>query len=143
MARNTLKLDMSGFEQLLVKLDGLNGDVNSIVTKALTEAGQRIAEDTHAAMANNNLPAGGKYSSGRTEEAIVDNPQVEWSGMKASIEVGFDFGKPGAGGFLITGTPKMKPNQALNKIYKGKKYMKEIQDQMGEIVDEAISNAMG
>lgn len=143
MARNTLKLDIKGFENLLTKLDGLNGDVNKVVTKALEEAGQKIGEDTHRAMAANNLPAGGRYSTGRTEASIVDKPEVEWSGTKASIDVGFDFGKPGAGGFLITGTPKMKPNKELNQIYKGKKYMKEIQEQMGEIVNEAISKAMG
>ena len=93
-------------------------------------------------MAPSYLPAGGKYSTGKTEATIVDNPQVEWSGSRASIEVGFDFGKPGAGGFLITGTPKMKPDKELNRMYKGKKYMKQIQDQMSEVVSEAISKAM-
>ena len=114
-----------------------------VVDKALTDAGKKISEDTHKAMAKQNLPAGGKYSRGTTEKAIVDNPQVEWSGSKASIDVGFDFGKPGAGGYLITGTPKMVPNEELNGMYKGKKYMKEIQEQMGQTVGEAITKAMG
>ena len=143
MARNTLKLDTKGFEQLLIKLDSVGGNVQEVVTKALEEAGQKIGEDTHKAMAKQNLPAGGKYSKGTTEKAIVDNPQVEWSGSKASIDVGFDFGKPGAGGYLITGTPKMQPNKELNRMYKGKKYMKEIQEQMGQTVGEAITKAMG
>lgn len=142
MARNTLRLDTKGFESLLTKLDEVGGNINEVVTKALEEAGQTIAEDTHKAMAASYLPAGGKYSNGKTEAAIVDNPQVEWSGSRASIEVGFDFGKPGAGGFLITGTPKMKPDKELNRMYKGKKYMKQIQDQMSEVVSEAISKAM-
>lgn len=143
MARNTLKLDTKGFEQLLTKLDSLGGDMIEVVDKALTDAGKKISEDTHKAMAKQNLPAGGKYSKGTTEKAIVDNPQVEWSGSRASIDVGFDFGKPGAGGYLITGTPKMQPNKELNRMYKGKKYMKEIQEQMGQTVDEAITKAMG
>ena len=142
MARNTLRLDTKGFESLLTKLDEVGGNINEVVTKALEEAGQTIAEDTHKAMAANNLPAGGKYSNGKTEASIVDNPKVEWSGSRASIEVGFDFGKPGAGGFLITGTPKMKPDKELNRMYKGKKYMKQIQDQMSEVVNEAIAKAM-
>lgn len=143
MARNTLRLDTKGFEELLTKLEGLNGDVHEVVTKALEEAGQKIGEDTHKAMAKQNLPAGGIYSTNRTEQSIVDNPQVEWSGNKASIDVGFDFSKPGAGGLLITGTPKMKPNSELNKMYKGKKYIKEIQEQMAQTVGEAITKAMG
>lgn len=143
MARNTLKLDTKGFEQLLTKLDSLGGNMIEVVDKALTDAGKKISEDTHKAMTKQNLPAGGKYSRGTTEKAIVDNPQVEWSGSKASIDVGFDFGKPGAGGYLITGTPKMQPNKELNRMYKGKKYMKEIQEQMGQTVGEAITKAMG
>lgn len=143
MARNTLKLDTKGFEQLLIKLDSVGGNVQDVVTKALEEAGQKIGEDTHKAMQQQYLPAGGKYSKGTTEKSIVDSPQVEWSGNKASIDVGFDFGKPGAGGYLITGTPKMQPNKELNRMYKGKKYMKEIQEQMGQTVGEAIMKAMG
>ena len=142
MARNTLRLDTKGFENLLTKLDEVGGNINEIVTKALEEAGKTIAEDTHSAMAASNLPAGGKYSTGKTEAAIVDDPKVEWSGSKASIAVGFDFAKPGAGGFLITGPPKMRPNKELNKMYKGKKYMKQIQDQMSEVVSDAIDKAM-
>jgi hypothetical protein len=94
MARNTLKLDTRGFEQLLTKLDSLGGDMIEVVDKALTDAGKKISEDTHKAMAKPNLSAGVKYSRGTTEKAIVDNPQVYWSGSKASIDVGFDFGKP-------------------------------------------------
>lgn len=143
MARNTLKLDTKGFEQLLTKLDSLGGNMVEVVDKALTDAGQKISEDTHRAMAKQNLPAGGKYSNDDTDKTIIDNPQVEWSGTAASINVGFDFAQPGAGGFLITGTPKMDPNKELQKIYKGKKYMKEIQEQMANTVGEAITKAMG
>ena len=61
MARNTLRLDTKGFENLLTKLDEVGGNINEIVTKALEEAGKTIADDTHSAMAASNLPAGGKY----------------------------------------------------------------------------------
>ena len=143
MARNTLKLDTKGFEQLLTKLDSLGGNMVEVVDKALTDAGKKIGEDTHKAMAKEYLPAGGKYSKGDTEKTIIDNPQVEWSGSKALIDVGFDFAKPGAGGFLITGRPDMAPDKELEKIYKSKKYMKEIQEQMANTVGEAITKAMG
>ena len=38
MARNTLKLDTKGFEQLLTKLDSLGGNMVEVVDKALTDA---------------------------------------------------------------------------------------------------------
>ena len=143
MARNTLKLELSGFKELLTKLDKLGGDVPEVVEDALTQAAGTIADDTLAALADANLPAGGKFSGGDTKAAVVTNPRVEWSGTTASVGVGFDYDKPGAGGLLITGTPKMKPDYALQKMYKKKGYMQKIQDDMRKIVTDAISKRMG
>ena len=139
--RNTLRLELSGFEELVAKLEGLNGDVKSVVTDALQQAAETIQEDTQDAMAKNYLPASGKYATGRTEKSIV-KPKVEWSGTMAETGVGFDFSKPGAGGFLIIGTPKMQPNPQLAKIYTQKKYVKKLQEDMEAVVLEAIEKAM-
>ena len=141
--RNTLKLDLSGFEELLTELDKLGGDLKSVVTDALTQAGETIADDTIDAMADKNLPANAKYSTGKTKESIIRNSKVEWEGLTASIGVGFDYSKEGAGGLLITGTPRMKPNAALKKIYKTKKYMKGIQTDLIDIVTDAITDKLG
>lgn len=143
MARNTLKLDLRGFDELIEKLDKLEGDVKQTVESALEQAGETIEWETVDAVQKSNFPAGGKYSTGDTEKSIVRNPKVEWEGMSASIDVGFDYGKPGAGGYLITGTPRMKPDNALGKIYKSKKFMKEIQESMKEVVAEEIKAKMG
>jgi hypothetical protein len=69
--------------------------------------------------------------------------KLVWSGSIAEIGVGFDFDKPGAGGFLITGTPRMAPDKALNKIYKSKKYMKDVQQEMIEVFQKEIIARMG
>ena len=140
---STLKLEISGFTELLTRLDKLGGDIRTVVDDALTQAAETIADDTVDAMATANLPAGGKYSQGETMASIVRHPIVEWNGTLASVGVGFDFGKPGAGGFLITGTPRMSPNHALQSIYKRKKYMKSIQDDISGLVSEAIVEKMG
>lgn len=140
--RATLNFDTSPFEELITKLDGLGGDVKSVVTDALEQAAETIEWDTKDAMQATNLPAKGEYSTGDTEKTIVSNSQIEWSGTMASINVGFDYGKNGAGGLLITGTPKMQPNRALNKIYTSKKYMKDIQNDIAEIVNDAIVEKM-
>ena len=71
----------------------------------------------------------------------MTNPQPEWDGFVASVSVGFDFSVPGAGGYLITGTPKMAPDKQLHKIYKGKKYMQEIQKIIGAEITDAIIEA--
>lgn len=131
---NTLKLDISGLEEMLRKLDAMGGDVNSAVSEALETAGNQIRQDTQAALAPGNLPAGGRFSSGDTAAAVVTDTRARWEGTLAWIPVGFDFAKPGAGGFLITGTPRMQPDHALHAMYKQKRYMTKIQNDMQEVV---------
>lgn len=140
--RNTLRLDTKGFEEMLRKLDSLGGDTREAVDRMLTTASKRIAEDTEKAMDAPNLPAKGKYSTGTTKEAIMRDAQVRWQGLTAFVPAGFDFSKPGAGGYLITGTPKMKPDIMLNKMYKQKKYMKQIQEELKDILLSAIVRHM-
>lgn len=141
MGRNILKLDTTGFDRLIDHLKELDGNVQEAVTDALEQAGETITEDTHDAVSPPNLPAGGKYSHGDTEASIVE-PKVTWVGTTAEMPVGFDFSKPGAGGWLITGTPRMRPDMALQKIYKRKKYMQEIQKDMADVVQDYIADAL-
>ncbi len=143
MGRNTLKLDTSGFEDMIDRLKKLGGDVQKAVTDALEQAGETITEDTRDAVTAPNLPAGGKYSKGYTADSIID-PKVIWiGGTQAEMGVGFDYAKKGAGGFLITGTPRMRPDYALQKMYKQKTYMRKIQQDMIDVVEDYITDAMG
>ena len=141
--RTTLNLDMKNIEQLILKLDELEGDVKSAVEDALIQAAETITDDTIDAVHKSNLPAGGKYSDGDTEASIVKNPKVIWEGTKASVAVGFDYDKPGAGGYLITGTPRMRPYYELQKIYTGKRYMTNIRKDMEAVMQDYINEKMG
>lgn len=143
MGKNLLKLEIGGFEEYIAKLEDLEADIKPIVTEALNKAGEKVTSDTIAAVSESNLPRGGKYSSGETKKSILQNPQTSWSGYIAEIGVGFDFSRPGAGGFLITGTPRIPPDKALKKIYKGKKYMKDVQQGMCETFQKEIAKRMG
>jgi hypothetical protein len=143
LARKLFNLNYSEFNELLTKLDGVGGDLKSVVADALEQTAETVEDDTKEAMAKSNMPAGGKYSTGKTEKTIVENARVSWSGTIAEIGIGFDFDKPGAAGFLITGTPRMQPNYALQKIYKRKKYMKDIQQDMADIVMDEIDKKIG
>ena len=142
MARNTLKLDTRGFEDLVRRFEKLGGNANEIVGKALERAGDKIEKDTIAAVQRKNLPQKGKFSKGNTERSIVRDSRTTWSGTVAEIGVGFDYSKPGAGGYLITGTPRMQPDRELHKMYKQKAYMRQIQNEMMETVSEKITEEM-
>lgn len=143
MGKNTLRLQLKGFEEMLSKLDKLGGDIKKATEEALEKAGKTIGEDTKAAVQKPNLPAKGKYSEGDTEKSIAQNPKAEWEGTTASIGVGFDYGEKGSGGLLITGTPRMKPVRKLQEIYKGKKYMSGIEKEMREAIQKEIEKRMG
>lgn len=143
MGKNTLSLEFKGFEELVTLLDKLDGDIKSVVDDALTQMAETVAEDTLEAVSKSNLPAQGKYSIGDTEKSIVKNPKVSWVGSVAEIGVGFDYSKPGSGGLLITGTPRMKPVTALKTIYKQKKYRQWLEEGMQDIVMDAIKEVLG
>lgn len=140
--RNTLKLDTSKFYDLLTKVEGAGKSVRKIVDDSLGKAAEIIASDTEAALAPANLPAGGKYSTGRTAESIIRDSTVRWDGFVAWVPVGFDFSLPGAGGYLITGTPRMKPDYALNRMYKQKKYMTMIQNEISQAIMDYLEDSM-
>ena len=125
-----MKLDISGLKGIVETLDSMNGDTQQIVGRLMREAAHKIALDTKSAIAAANLPAGGKYSIGTTGRAINYFPQVTWEGLVGSVPVGFDFSLAGAGGFLISGTPRMSPDKALRKMYKSGGYMRAVHEKM-------------
>lgn len=145
MAKSIMRLDTGGFDHMLETLDKLGGDMREAVDAALDSASIIIAKDTLVALAPQNLPACGKYSSNpsKTRESVILDAKVEWQGDVASIPIGFDFSKPGAGGYLISGTPKMKPAKELHRMYKEQTYMKSMMEKMSNVIMWYIRKAMG
>lgn len=139
--RNTLRLDTSGFEELIVKLDELQGDVKAAVNDAILQAAETVHDDTVDALADEYMPHQGVYSTGQTKTTVA-KPEVKWSGTLAEAPVGFDYGEKGAGGFLISGTPRMQPNRQLEQIYTRKKYMRKLQEDMQEVIGDYIIEKM-
>lgn len=147
-SRNALNLDMSGLEKLLIEFDELGGDVESAAAEVLEKLGEKIGEDTVKALDKPNLPHQGIYSTGRTEKNVVRNPKADISGNLIAIEVGFNYGKPGAGGYLIKGTPRMKPDIELQRIYGGwakanNRYKKQLLEDLSQIIKARIAQRLG
>ena len=139
MAKNIMKLDTEWLERFMVKIDELGGNVKKVTELTLKKAAIKVQNDTVIAASKPNLPALGRYSGGDTDASIIHFPKVEWEGLSAWVGVGFDWDKPGAGGLLIAGTPKMKPDAKLRKMYKGKSYAASINNEMlEEVWDEMM-----
>lgn len=142
MGKNKAKVKLEGFKEMITALDSLGGDLVGIAADALSQAGETIGWDTLEAAQNPNMPAEGKYATGRTEQAVLTTPRVEVSGNLVEVGAGFDYTKDGAGGILITGTPRMKPNYELNKIFKGRRYMNNISKDIEAVVQDEIERRL-
>lgn len=140
--KNRIKLQIGGFEELIEKLDELQVEIKPILTEVLDDAGEDVGVRTYEAMAKSNLPAKGKYSRDETIKTVVRNPKTVWSGSIAEVGLGFDKSKNGVGTLLITGTPRMRPNYALEKIFVNKSYMKELNGQISDTLSEIIAEKM-
>lgn len=141
MRRNKgLNIDFYCFEEYAEALDQMGVDLKPVFTDVMEQSGEGVAKDVLAAVQRPNLPAKGKYQgpNKQTEASIIMHPKVEWSGDYGEIGLGFDKTKPGAGGWLITGTPEMQPDYELQKIFARKKYasdlIKSINDYLGDVV---------
>lgn len=144
MARKSmLYIDFSNFEEYAERLEQLGANVQEVFSKAMEEAAAEVQQDTHAAMADANLPAGGMFSNGDTVGAIIDDVHVSWSGSVGEVPLGFDKTVAGAGGFLITGTPKMRPDAALEEIYGRKTYEKKINKKIEAALQKEINSRLG
>lgn len=134
MARNTMRLDTSSFTDLITRIESTGGDVRKAVEDALGQAAETIYEDTLRALSNEYLPRKGRYSRGTTRDSVISPREATWEGEVAWVPIGFDFSAPGAGGYLITGTPRMQPDYELLRMYKQKKYMRQIQEEISEVL---------
>lgn len=124
--RNKFSIDWSQFEEYAVELEKYGQSVKGAFTDVMEQEAETVQQDTKDAVAKSHLPAQGRYSKGTTEQAIDLYPKAEWNGTLGSIGLGFDKTKPNAGTLLITGTPKMRPDRELEKIYVNKKYVNEM-----------------
>lgn len=143
VARNRIGLQVNGFEDYMAKLDELGGSKAMVrgVEGALRASKQYVNPLIEKSMAK--LPAGGKYSTGNTKKSIDRDMSVDWSGMTATIKVGFDFSKSGVTSiFLMYGTPKMKPVTGLKNAVYGSKTQKELATIQEEALMKVIKRIM-
>ena len=141
--KNYISIDMYAFADYADKLDKLGADLKKSLGEAMEKGADKVEEDVLKAIESGNLPAKGKYSRGTTKKSVIQNAKVKWSGSQGEIGVGFDKSKPGAGGWLITGTPKMQPDQKLAKIFQSKKYAKTINDEIKKELEKQLDKLGG
>lgn len=136
--KQMISIDFSNFADYAAKLEMLDANLQDVFSRAMEDAAEKVQQDTIAALESSNLPAEGKYSQGDTLNSVIKDIKTIWVGSIGEIKLGFDKTKAGAGGFLITGTPKMKPDLALERIYGSKRYENQLKKQIEQALQREI-----
>lgn len=136
MAKNKIGLELEGFEELIAKLDHLQGDVKGAVEDCLKAANDVVVPALEAAMNKH-------VQSGDTKGSIIKTDKIEWQGTTASIDVGFRFptGLPSV--FIMYGTPRMKKDTKVYNAVYGKAVRDKIAKMQALIIADEIYKAMG
>lgn len=144
MAKSKIGLQFDGWTETMSKLDKLGG---TAAMKRGVEAGLRASKayvNSNIKKAMANLPAKGKYSTGRTLESLDQSMSIDWEGLTGSIKVGFDFSQSGMTSiYLMYGTPRMEPVAGLEDAIYGNKTKREIRKIQAEAVNKVIKRTMG
>lgn len=130
-----MKLEVTGLNQILKRMQDMNADTKKAVTKALSKTHKIVTDNAEAAIEPHKL-------SGATEASLRKEPVVQWNGDVASVSVGFDIAKGGiASIFLMYGTPRVKKDTKLYNAFYGSKVIEEIIRAQEEILYSAIQEA--
>ena len=134
-----MKLEISGINELMQRIDKLGGDSKEIAEKALRETHRIVTEQAEAAMDKGNLPAKGKYSAGETLKSLIRTPNITWNGSVASVDVGFRISENDFTSILlIYGTPKTKKVQKLYNAFYSKRIKDEIRKAQEDVLYEEV-----
>lgn len=137
-----MSITFKGFDQLAEDIDAIGGDLKSAVDEALTESQKIIQSNLQTAAAEYSRKGGGKgYTTGKMYQSILKDPQVEWKGLIAEVNVGFQlFAKGGWHSiFIMYGTPRMGKNQKVYNAIKGARTKNEIAKIQEEIMQKHLA----
>lgn len=100
MAKNSMKLTLTGVEDLLQTLQKMGGDVNQAAEKAILTSAEPLAQELKTNIKKHRR-------SGLTESTLKEPHQVRWKGNRCFLEVGFNIQEGGLPAlFLEYGTPR-------------------------------------
>lgn len=143
MARKRFGLQFTGWTETIAKLDEIGGSkaMKRGTESALKESKAYVNSQLNTAISK--LPAGGRYSTGRTKHSIDKDMTVDWDGLKASTKVGFNFKDSGMTSiFLMYGTPKMSPVNGLKDAIYGAKTKRQVAKIQSEAIQKVIKRIM-
>ena len=142
--KNKMSIEFEGFDEVVTQINNLNGNLKAITNKGLQKTHEIITEKAEEATQKPNLPAKGKYSTGKTEKSLKTEAKVEWNGTVASVPVGFSISQGGLPSiFMIYGTPRYMKNQKMYNTFWSSKTHNEVIAAQEEIFFEELRKLEG
>lgn len=137
MAR--IAVEFAGFDDVIKKLTKFGADTKQITEEALQKSFDIVTKKAEEAVAKPNLPAGGKYSTGQTEESLTRTLEVTWTSTVATAPVGFNIKKGGLPSiFMMYGTPRYMKVQAIYDAFYGSATEGEVLNAQREVFYKAM-----
>lgn len=134
-----IAVEFAGFDEVLRKLNKLGADTKAITEEALQKSFDIVTKKAEAAIAKPNLPAGGKYSTGKSAESLTRTLEVTWTGTEASAPVGFNIKRGGYPTiFMMYGTPRYMKVQALYDAFYSSETEGEVLNAQREVFFKAM-----
>lgn len=131
-------IELQGLDEMVRNLEKLGANANQIADEMLIKTHEIVT--AKAASAVGHLPAGGKYSTGKTAASLKVAPKITWSGTTASVEVGFSIKKGGLPSiFMMYGTPRYMKVQEMYDAFYSEQTKDEIFLAQKEIYDKALA----
>lgn len=135
-----IKLEFDGFSEMIKEFERMEKDVRPVVNKALKKSFEYVTDGIQTAIPQHRR-------SGRTEDSLITDPNVLWSGNVAEIPVGFKLSNGGlASQFLIygakasiTGVPYRAPDMKLYNAILGSATKKKIAEIQKEVFEGEIA----
>ena len=124
-----MELKFTGMNEYIRRLQRMDKDIKRATENA---SSAEITPGIHKGIAPHNL-------TGATEESIVNDKKVEWTGEVAEVKVGFSIRDGGlASIFLMYGTPTIEPDMELyNSIY-GSQTKSKVRKKQKEVFEKGI-----
>lgn len=142
MGKNSVSMNFDGFDGLIDQLDKLAGDdgLKRAVSSGMKRAKAITDVDIKKAMSKSNLPAKGKYSTGKSLSAIRTQTEIKWNSDTAELEVGFNRKISLTPVFLMYGSPRYAPVKGLKNALKfGQKQKNSVNEAVRKVVQRMIN----
>ena len=127
-----MELKFTGMNEYIRRLQRMDKDIKRVTENALKSSSAEITPGIHKGIAPHNL-------TGATEESIVKDKKVEWTGEVAEVKVGFSIRDGGlASIFLMYGTPTIEPDMELYDSIYGSRTKSKVRKKQKEVFEKGI-----